>query len=194
MQEKPTVPRSLPPRNAPFSFEVKLLLLQMTAATTNVENCLKVLKQEEPALSAHQDLMIKAEEFYSLTCLKLPALCWMAAARELTEAEEKAVKTLQERVENLAGSLSQEPLKQQQEDAEEAFHLIKEVGDNLELIEPSMQQEREETVAKAASEKEEAEKEEHKQWVRGIKGNVISGAIGGTLVLLAGILFKLLFP
>lgn len=197
MKEKPKSPRALPPRNAPFSFNVKMLLLEMTIATTDVKDCLKALAKEKPSPHvqqiAQQDLTNKAEKFHSITCLHLPALCWMAAARELTEAEVIAVQTLQERVVDLADSLSQAPLKHQQENLEEEFTLIREVGHILEVIEPSMQQEREDAAAKADLEKEEAAEEKHQQWVQGIIGHVISATVVGLLLLLAGILVKELF-
>lgn len=191
MKEKTKSPRSLPPRSVPFSFKVKKHLLEMTFATTAVEDCLKALNQDTQ--STQQDLTDKAERFHSLTYLNLPVLYWMVAAQELTEAEEENVETLQERVRNLADSLSQEPLKHRQANSEEEFNLIREVGDILEAIEPSLEQERRKAIANAASAKEKAEEEEHKQWVRGIKGNVISGAIGSILTLIVGILVKLLF-
>ena len=174
-----------------------MLLLKITAATTDVEDCLKELVQEFSAQQGKQGTQkvfkIKVKRFYSITYLNLPVLCWMATARELVAREEEAVFVLRQRVGNLSDSLSQEPIKHQQENLEEAFRLIKKVGHILEDIEPSMQQEHKKAVAKAASAKEEAEEEEHKQWVRGIKGNVISGAIGSILTLIVGTLVKLLF-
>ena len=190
MKGKPKSPRALPPRNAPFSFNVKMLLLEMTIATTGVKDCLKALAKEKPALHAQQELTHKAEKFHSITCLHLPALCWMAAARELTEAEEVAVQTLQERVRDLADSLSQEPLKHQRKNSEKEFDLIREVGHILEVIEPSMQQERADAAVRAASGKEEVEKERQEQWLQGITGHVISATVVGLLLLLAGILVK----
>ena len=198
MKEKPKLMKALLPRSASFSFEVKMLLLKITAATTDVENCLKELGQEFSTQQGNQitreTLKIKVKKFYSITFLNLPVLCWMATARELVAREEEAVFALRQRVGNLSDSLSQESLKHQQENSEEAFRLIKKVGHILEVIEPSMQQERKDAAAKIASEKEKAEEEEQKQWIRSITGHLISGTIGGLLVLFVGFLVRVFFP
>lgn len=99
------------------SFDLKVLLIEMTALTSGVKTCLELLAREGGAYidldkqNPIAALETAAKAFKSKCGLNLPALMWQVAVLELPAREAHAVTAIRKRIAKLAARTFQEPFR-----------------------------------------------------------------------------------